>query len=89
MEKAIFYNRAVIVFNTIICLLMYKGFLDLSGGNLDGMIFWLLAPFVFLAQLIISFVLENRKGNQFPEDYYVCGSLFLVFPIAILVKAFL
>lgn len=89
MDKAIFYNRSVIVFNTLVCLLMYKGNLDMANGNWDAMIFWLLAPFVFIAHLITSFTLENRKKNQFPEDYYVCGSLFLVFPIAILIKAFL
>ena len=90
MPKAVLYNRSVIVFNTLISFLMYQGSLYIENGNLDAIIFWLLAPFIFLGHLIISFVLEKRKEKyNFLSDYLVCGSVFLVFPLAILIKAFL
>ena len=90
MPKAILYNRFVIVFNTLICFLMYQGSLDMANGNWDAIVFWLLAPFVFIIHLIYSFILEKRKEKyNFLSDYYVCGSIFLVFPLAILIKALL
>ena len=85
MKYAAIFNRTVLVLLTMVSIMMYSGILDLSGGNLDGVIFYLLAPFAIMIHFVLALYLDRRK-NYSPQDHIACGIIFLIFTFLIVLK---